>query len=56
MNQTAAFEEAVKTMENLRAAAKGGDAEAARLLALADAAHPSFVMADLSKYRPARDA
>ena len=54
MNQTAAFEEAVQTMNNLREAAKEGDEEAAALLALADANHPGFVLADISKYRPAR--
>ncbi len=52
MNQTAAFEEAVKTMANIREAAAEGDEEAIRLIALADANHPSFVLADISKYRP----
>ena len=51
MNQTAAFEEAVRVMNNLRAAAEAGDKEAQELLAMADANHPGFVLADLSKYR-----
>ena len=54
MDQSAAFKEAVQTIANLREAAAAGDEEAQRLLALADAAHPSFVMADLRKYRPER--
>ena len=54
MNQTAAFEEAVKTMDNIRAAAKEGDEEAKILLEMADKLQPGFLLADLSKYRPKR--
>ena len=54
MNQTPAFEEAVKTMANIRAAAAAGDEEAVRLLKMADANSPAFVLADISKYRPQR--
>ena len=54
MNQTAAFEEAVRVMRNLRAAAAEGDADAVMLLALADANQPAFVFADLSKWRQSR--
>lgn len=55
MNQTAQFEEAVATMNNLRAAAKAGDEIAIHLVALADANQPAFALADLSAYRPKRE-
>ena len=54
MNQTPAFEEAVKTMANIRAAAEAGDEEAVILLKMANANSPAFVLADISKYRPER--
>lgn len=52
MNQTAAFEEAVKTMENMRKAAEEGDAEAKSLLALFDASNPAAALVDISRFRP----
>ena len=54
MDQRKAFEEAVRTMENIRRAAANGDPEAQRLLALAAANRPAFALADLRKYRPER--
>jgi len=43
VNKTAAFERAVKMLEEIRAAAKAGDEYAIKLLSLYDAAHPGVL-------------
>lgn len=52
MNQTAAFEDARKTVQNIREAAAAGDKEAQELLKLFDGCSPAAVFVDISKYRP----
>ena len=55
MNQTAAFNEAVETMNAIRKAAAEGDEYALLLLRFAEKNPAAFVQADLSKYRTKRD-
>ena len=55
MNQTAAFEEAIATMNAIRKAAAEGDTYAATLLSMSEKNPAGFVLADITKYRPKRD-
>lgn len=52
MDQRAAFNEAVETLNNVRSAAKAGDEEAKRILPLFDNASPAAVLVDLRRFRP----
>jgi len=55
LNQTAAFEEAVATMNAIRKAAASGDTYAATLLAMSEKNPAAFIAADLSNYRPRKE-
>jgi len=52
IDQTAAFERACKTMDNIRKAAEAGDKEAQLLLKMSEENNPGFILADLRKWRP----